>query len=205
MASARATGRRPGPRSTLGDDARETLYQVALACFERDGIRRTSMERIAREAGVSRPTVNYYFSGKDALVLEVVTREAAAILGEMLAATEHLTGLERVVEAAVLGIRASIGNQYVRTLISPDNASTTTRLLESDAVMKLERDFWRPLLDQARTTEPALRDDLDYDHIIEWILLLQFAITSQGQSFGMTSEDSVRTRLRQFLLPALQR
>lgn len=204
MATPAVTVRRSGPKSSLGENARETLLRVAARCFERHGIAGTSMERIAREAGVSRPTVHYYFSSKDSLVEAFIAREVAAILDQIRRATEHMTGVDRVVEAVALGIHASIDNQYLRTLIAADNASTATRLRECDSVISLERGFWTPLLDQARTADHALRGDLSDDHAIDWIVFVQFAITNHGHAFGMTDEHAIRTRLRDFLLPALE-
>ena len=42
-------------------NVREDIYAAALACFEQQGVRRTLMEDVARQAGVSRPTIYYYF------------------------------------------------------------------------------------------------------------------------------------------------
>jgi AcrR family transcriptional regulator len=53
-------------------NVREEIYNAALTSFERHGVRGTLMEGVAREAGVSRPAIYYYFPDKDALVLEVI-------------------------------------------------------------------------------------------------------------------------------------
>ncbi|MDQ3571541.1 MAG: TetR/AcrR family transcriptional regulator [Actinomycetota bacterium] len=44
---------------------REGILGAALACFSRYGYRRTSMEEIARQAGISRAAVYLYFKGKE--------------------------------------------------------------------------------------------------------------------------------------------
>jgi AcrR family transcriptional regulator len=53
---------------------REAILDAALACFARYGLRRTSMEDIAREAGVSRAAVYHHFGGKEALFVGLVER-----------------------------------------------------------------------------------------------------------------------------------
>jgi AcrR family transcriptional regulator len=57
-------------------NVREDIYAAALASFEQQGVRRTLMEDVARQAGVSRPAIYYYFPDKDALVLEVIVRKS---------------------------------------------------------------------------------------------------------------------------------
>lgn len=67
-------------------DARlQRMVQAALNCFIRYGYRRTSMETIARAAGMSRPALYQHFSGKEdmfrasvAHLLDASVTEAAA-------------------------------------------------------------------------------------------------------------------------------
>lgn len=51
----------------------ETIKEVALALFARDGYHRTSISRIAREAGVSKGLMYNYFDGKEALLEAIIT------------------------------------------------------------------------------------------------------------------------------------
>lgn len=51
------------------------IFDAATACFERHGVGRTTMDDIAREAGVSRAAIYYHFPNKQALVTAVVVRE----------------------------------------------------------------------------------------------------------------------------------
>ncbi len=52
------------PRNDLGDKA-EAILEAARKRFAQYGFRRTSMEDIAREAGLSRPTLYLYFESKE--------------------------------------------------------------------------------------------------------------------------------------------
>src|SRR6478752_5691283 len=67
-------------RADAPDDpasARQRVLDAAEACFARDGISKTTVEDIARAAGISRATVYRSFSdGRDEIVLGVVVREA---------------------------------------------------------------------------------------------------------------------------------
>ncbi|WP_174509601.1 TetR/AcrR family transcriptional regulator [Klebsiella oxytoca] len=62
--------RRPGrPRGKKpGTANREQLMDIALALFARQGIGHTSLNAIAKEAGVTPAMLHYYFSSREALV-----------------------------------------------------------------------------------------------------------------------------------------
>jgi AcrR family transcriptional regulator len=92
----------PAPVSPSGRrNVREEIYAAALACFERHGVRRTLMEDVARQAGVSRPTISYYFPDKDALVLEVIVRQVREIHRRIRERIRPEDGLEAMIEASL--------------------------------------------------------------------------------------------------------
>lgn len=78
---------------------REQILVAALGCLGRYGFRRTSVDTIAKAAGVSRPTVYQYFPGKNQLlraagshVLDAALAEASAIAESDAPLTERLHG-----------------------------------------------------------------------------------------------------------------
>src|SRR5438105_13251456 len=93
--------------TTKRRNVREDIYAAALASFERHGVRRTLMEDVAREAGVSRPTIYYYFPDKDALVLEVVVRQLREIHRRIRGQIDPVGGLEATIEAWLTTLRLS--------------------------------------------------------------------------------------------------
>jgi AcrR family transcriptional regulator len=196
----RGRGQR-GPKPLLGDEPRDRIYEAALRCFDRAGISRSSMDAVAREAGVSRPTVYYYFSSKDDLVAEVVTRQAANMLRDTKRKLAGLDGIGRLVEAVYLGVRASVANQYVRLLIGGDTAGLTGRLMNSEQLRGLERDFWTPLLEDALGTG-VLRQDRDVDDVIRLIVFIQFSLVTHHSAFEL-SDRQIRDWLIAYLGPAL--
>ncbi|GAB4658130.1 hypothetical protein MOKP64_04250 [Mycobacterium avium subsp. hominissuis] len=62
------------------DDARERILAAAERCIERHGIRKTTMDDIASEVGSSLPNVCRYFADRDDLLIELITRQARALL-----------------------------------------------------------------------------------------------------------------------------
>lgn len=64
-------------------EADRQIVRAALACFGRFGVRKSTLEDIAREAGVSRATIYRYFQNKDTLLRIVISQEVARILSEV--------------------------------------------------------------------------------------------------------------------------
>ena len=200
----RATAESPATvASSRRRNAREDIYNAALTSFEQHGVRRTLMEDVAREAGVSRPAIYYYFPDKDALVLEVIVRQVREIHRQIREQISVEDGLPAMIEASLTTIRLSGENQYIRLLTQPDTAGLTARLAESDIVMGLQRELWYPLLEAARD-RGELRPDRDFDDIIRWITFLEFSLITSGEVFGFSAERDCRDALTAYLVPSLR-
>ncbi|MFZ5724743.1 MAG: TetR/AcrR family transcriptional regulator [Pseudomonadota bacterium] len=77
------TPRRPGrpTRSDAGQRAR--LLDTALQLFARQGIAATSVNRIAREAGVTPALMNYYFGNREQLLDVLVSERLLPLIGNL--------------------------------------------------------------------------------------------------------------------------
>jgi AcrR family transcriptional regulator len=203
LTQAARTARRRTPAEAPRRNVREAIYEAALASFESHGVRGTLMEDVAREAGVSRPAIYYYFPDKDALVLEVVVRQVRDIHRRIRREIHPDAGLGAMLEATLQTILISRTDQYVTLLTQPDTANLTARLVESDLVMGLQRELWYPLLESARE-RGELRTDRAFDDIIRWITFIEFAMITSGDSFDFNDEGEIRKQLEAFLLPALR-
>jgi AcrR family transcriptional regulator len=198
--SSARTKARVAPRRNV----REEIYGAALHCFEKHGVRATSMDHVAKKAGVSRPAIYYYFPDKDALVLEVVARQVREIHRRIRQKVRPGSAIDGMVEAAVQTIRISRADQYVKLLTQPDTANLTARLVESNLAMGLQRELWYPLLESARE-RGELRTDREFDDIIRWITFLEFSMITSGDSFDFEDEAEIREQLTAYLVPALRK
>ncbi|HYB99879.1 MAG TPA: helix-turn-helix domain-containing protein [Candidatus Limnocylindrales bacterium] len=86
-------------RPTRRDATREAILEAALRCFGRDGFRRTALDRVAREAGISRAALYLHFANKEELFRALVEDLHARSLEDAIAASradapavERLTG-----------------------------------------------------------------------------------------------------------------
>ena len=201
MGEGAATARKRGPKSALGNDPRVRIHDAALACFERQGIKATSMDDVAGAVGVSRPTVYYYFASKDDLILEVVARQVQTILDTTRRRLRG-KGLERIGQAAYLTVSESRANPYVRLLVDADFAQLVPMFLESARVLEIVTDFWTPLLTEAQE-QHGLRTDRSIDEMVQWIMFNQFALVSTGAGFGL-DDDGIRDWMFAYLVPSLK-
>lgn len=88
----------------------ERIVRASYLCFERHGIERTSIEDIAREAGVTRPTVYRYFKGGKIDIVDMISsEESRKIHAEVRKRlVRGKTFEELLVEALVLVVRLAI-------------------------------------------------------------------------------------------------
>lgn len=84
--------------------APDPLLEAARGVFEQFGVRRATMEDVARAARVSRSTLYRAHPTKEALLLAVVERETAAFFDQLEEAAADLPPGEAVVECFVRGI-----------------------------------------------------------------------------------------------------
>ena len=77
--------RRPGrPRGKKpGTASREQLMDIALMLFARQGIAHTSLNAIAKEAGVTPAMLHYYFSSREALVDQLLEERFMPLRSEI--------------------------------------------------------------------------------------------------------------------------
>ncbi|HWY24534.1 MAG TPA: helix-turn-helix domain-containing protein [Nevskia sp.] len=88
------------------DALTERILDAALEQFQLGGLRRSSMEDVARRAGLSRVTIYRRFPQKDRLVETVLLRECRRLVEDVGAAIKPLRDIgERVEESFVILLR----------------------------------------------------------------------------------------------------
>ena len=72
--------------------SKDAIVTAARKLFARFGLAKTSVEEIAREAGLSKATVYNYFGGKEHIVVGVVEAERRELLAKVTEAVEEAPG-----------------------------------------------------------------------------------------------------------------
>ncbi len=96
----------PRPSAPARRDRREDLLAAAARRFVAVGLRKTTMEDIAREARAGKATLYRHFANKDAVIDALLEREAARFERELRrAADEHDRAADRIEAAFLTGVR----------------------------------------------------------------------------------------------------
>ncbi|SFO67003.1 MULTISPECIES: TetR/AcrR family transcriptional regulator [Actinomadura] len=183
-----------------GLDAR--ILDAALAEFESYGLRRVSVEDVAKRAGVARTTIYRRFAGKDQLLQAVILRECRRFLTAIAEATEGLPSPEdAVVEGFVVGLRSARAHPLLaRVLESEPEAFLPQLSMNGGAVMLAARDI---LADRLRRARPG--DAEDHDTVAEVLLRVAVSLLLvPGGGLALDGEDAIRRFARDYLTRMLR-
>jgi TetR/AcrR family transcriptional regulator, cholesterol catabolism regulator len=104
-------------RSRRSHRTRDRIVTAAARLFERNGYDATSMDDIAEEANITKPTVYYHFANKEALYTTICTQHSGRSNKYVDAlAASSLTAAEKLVELIWNLVASSIHEQTTRLL-----------------------------------------------------------------------------------------
>src|ERR1700759_586952 len=144
----RSTGQLAAPTST--DDARERILAAAERCIDRHGIRKTTMDDVANEVGLSRPSVYRYFADRDDLLIELINRHARALLDRARKSISRQGGVaDQIVESVLYIAEHGRRAPLTRHVIDPDGTSLGKRMVALGTTEIIRAEMWDPVLDAA--------------------------------------------------------
>ncbi|WP_301176289.1 TetR/AcrR family transcriptional regulator [Actinomadura geliboluensis] len=187
---------------TGADDLDTRILDAALAEFETYGLRRVSVEDVAKRAGVARTTIYRRFSNKEQLLQAVILRECHRFLTAIAEATEDLASAEEaVVEGFVVGLRSARTHPLMtRVLESEPEAFLPQLSMNGGAVMLAARDI---LADRLRRARPG--DAQDHNTVAEVLLRLAVSLLLvPGGGLRLDDEDAIRAFARDYLTRMLR-
>jgi AcrR family transcriptional regulator len=189
---------RPDPAGPTHD----RIVDAAEACIRRWGIRRVSMNDVAREAGVSRGSVYRYFADRAALVQAVLERTSERHIALAEPSIRRKRSLDAKVAEAAAFIREHIDDELSLGLRARPDEPEVAALRLAQAARTLNRwiDFWVPFLAEARD-RGEVRRDLDLRQAAEWIMrILISLVTVPSVTFDHTDSEQVRTYVERHLV-----
>ena len=187
------------------DATRARVLDAAHEQFSRIGIQRSTMEDVARRAGVSRITVYRRFATKDALVEQVVRREFRRYFDRFLVDIKRAeTAADRVVLGFVTSLRAIRGNPLIGGLIvtEPDMV-VPSMVSDGGRTLAIVRQF---VAGQLRREQRAgnVSADLDADLVAEMMVRISASFLAiPSHLVDLDSDDQVADLARRFLVPML--
>ncbi|WP_176400372.1 TetR/AcrR family transcriptional regulator [Sphingobium sp. Z007] len=177
----------------------DDILAAARHAIAARGLDATTIEDIAAEAGVSRATLYRRSGGREAILVEVLRREAEPFVSETNAAVGERSGLtERLIAGLVYAIDALPRYPLLHAVFG----STT-----SDAKLKIVRPVFRALVDatllavlaDARASGIPVRD-FDPDELADWLLRDFLYVASQAP----WPQGELERYLATFVMPVLQ-
>ena len=157
----------PGP-------PRERLLEATLACIARYGIAKTTVEDVAREAGLSRATVYRQFpGGKDQLVNATIAWEAGRFFERLAVAVADAPDLETLLRDALLFAHVAFEQHAVlqKVLETEPELLLPQLTIESTRLLVFVRSFlFGPLERERARLAPGLDVERAADHIARLVL-----------------------------------
>ncbi|AKE88807.1 TetR family transcriptional regulator [Rhodococcus sp. WB1] len=195
--------RRANVLSENAEVARGQILKAAESMFQRYGLTKTTMDDIAKEAGVSRPTVYRYFGDRDTLITALIELRSRRLFDKARAfLRERTTFAEQIVDGLIFLVDRGRHDPIVRLIVSPEHMDMATALIGSTGLaVRLTQEMWAPLLDEARE-RGEIREGLTDEEICQWIALVQLILVGR-MDFGSEGDPENRRMLTNFLLPGI--
>ena len=99
-----------GVQRELSGEKAGRIVEAMRSSVARRGISGSTFEHVAREAGVSRGLLHYYFGTKEALLVEVVRRDAEHRIARLDEPLGKATSADEILQALVANLEDSIQN-----------------------------------------------------------------------------------------------
>lgn len=188
------------------DELRTRILDAAYEQFCRMGIRRSTMEDVARLAKVSRITVYRRFDTKDTLVEHVVRREFRRYFDQFLIDIEQAhTPADRVVLGFVSSLRAIRGNPLIGGLIATEpDLLVPSMMTDGGQTLATVRQF---VAGQLRREQRAgnVSDGLDADLVAEMMVRISTSFLAIPSAVIDLDDDGQLAEVaRRFLVPMLR-
>ncbi|MCA1843215.1 MAG: TetR/AcrR family transcriptional regulator [Actinobacteria bacterium] len=177
------------------------ILQAARECFSRYGVHRTSMNDVAKTAGISRQTLYNTIPGRQELIEAVVVLRIEEMSEELRKVLEaQTTFVDAVVETSLASVELARMDPELTNLME---TATTIRLFEIiagpfPAIHASVAALFRPLFAQARRSG-ELRADVSDDELVDWIRTVYLSLILRAD----LDADALRRVVRTFLVPSM--
>lgn len=188
------------------DEVRTRILDAANEQFCRLGMHRSTMEDVARRAGVSRITVYRRFATKDVLIEHVVGREFRRYFDQFLVDIRNAaTAADRVAVGFVSALRTIRGNPLIGGLleVEPD-LLITSMIAEDGAMLAMVRTF---VAGQLRREQRAgnVPDALDTELVAEMMVRVSASFLAvPSRLVDLDDDEQLEAIARRFLVPMLE-
>jgi len=182
--------------------ARVRVIDAALACISRQGVAKTTLDDVAREAGCSRATVYRVFpGGKDAVLGAVVDTEVSRFFSALAVRMGGATDLEDVFVAGMTEAASRITEHAALRyllLYEPELVLAQLAFARMDQVLAVTCAFTTPFLGR-------WLDQAESRRVAEWAARIVVSyLMCPAEGVDLTDAGKVRRLVRLFVLPGIR-
>ena len=175
------------------------IIAAARECYAESSVASTTIDQIARHAGVSRRTIYRYFDNKDAILLAVVEDQAQPFFEQMrqsLAQQENKDFRQMLIHCMLFAIEHGPRMEGHQLLLGKKNAAATERFyLRSKRMKDTLHDLLGGAFEQAQQA-----GDIDaawrLDDLLNWLGRMVYSFIQQPEP-----PENIRRMVTQFMLP----
>jgi len=185
------------PATDKGQKSRRELMAIAIDCFARFGFQGSSVDRIARMAGVTKGAIYYHFRDKEDLLAAAVADRIEEFEARVQRACEGADPLQALRSIAEVCADHAISNDRPRFIITlmveaiETNEEISTQLRD---MMRRFRAFVRNWIKQGQEAG-TIRGDRDARSVaagyVSWILGAEIQLYQDPEHFDFRSALSV--------------
>lgn len=186
------------PINTETGDTRRRILDAALDLASTTGLRKYSMEQIARTAKIGRATLYLYFNGREALIAALVEAELARYFAGIQAVIDGYQDTEdRLIHGFAAAYRLLRQHRAFTTVLRVNPELLTPYLIaENSTAMDLARGFVFSVI-----REGELPDDARAQFAEHMARAIHSFILIPGGVLELDSADGPEEYARRFLLP----
>lgn len=202
-----ATSRAPAEVEEQDEfDRRDQILEAANQCFTQLGIQRTSVQDVARMAGVSRGTVYRYFEDRNVLIdaaIEFGAQKFYRLVAEAMA--DKPTLAEKLGAMAETHATILLDHRTRNRLMADDAELMRHMISDGDSAVRRSTAFLVPYVREAQK-RGEVGSTIDVTAASEWLarIIYSFSTVNEAQTFDMSKPETVRKYVEKFAVNGLR-
>lgn len=179
-------------------DTQQKIVEAALACVKRWGVEKVTLNDIAKEAKVTRPTVYSYFKTRDDVIRYALLQSAYGFAQKLFQViAKHDTPRERLLESFMYALKHLPNEPYLE-LVTDSGLSgiLNEHALNAPDGLEISRGLFRHIFAEASP------QDAELNEIIEVTMRMILSLLTL-ESPVQRSENEMRRFLERRLLPSV--
>jgi AcrR family transcriptional regulator len=185
----------------MADDARTRILEATVACMGRYGIAKTTVDDVARTAGMARATVYRHFpDSKDQVISEAITWAVAQFFTELARAVADAPDFPTLLERALVHAHQAVDDHEVlQKVLETEPERLLPQLTQSAPLVQaaIRDDF------AARLANEALRPGVDPEVAADWLSRMGLSFVISEGRWDLTDPEAVRRLVREELLAGI--